>query len=412
MSAVSSLDELLTRLFRNAPYERREFECKLSKIYMSDQFVVKIVTFEYNTNGADFVKECGYMRHAEGPFVMPLIECGHYKEYGYIKMARGKCNALDYVPQSEGDFVSFVYQLYTAVIHLHRKRIVHYDIKPKNIVLMNGLRLIDFGISEFFPTHSKSVYAHKVTYPYRSPEICDAIANNYSEMEVSFEEASSADVWAAFTTILSIICEETYVKIPRYGNDDMEFNVHLKKHIVRPWTLKRHHLTRHASGILSDAMIHRLNEMATLSLQSDWRSRGTAEDVRDIIYRVPPVRMGPILNVRYYWDSMGKAMSRFTNPLLCKYEETAAKVLYVLLMDMYRGNAIFTEADLMATAYVLASTTATREDIEYAFGPGTYNKVLSLTTYTNGHIIPRRYNDYNLKDGEEAILARLTEDMK
>ena len=52
---------------------------------------------------------------------------------------------------SEAEARDYVYQLLVAVKHMHRKGVVHLDIKPENILLTEPesgkVKLIDFGLA-------------------------------------------------------------------------------------------------------------------------------------------------------------------------------------------------------------------------------------------------------------------------
>ena len=411
--SISSLDDLLCRLFQKDDYSSMGSLGSQSEIYMSKTKVVKIVYLEESAAHIDFVKECACIKATSGPFVMPVYECGIYKNYGYISMPRG-VDARDFRPTTEAEFASFMYQLLTSVMHIHERHVVHYDIKPHNVILLNGVKLADFGIAEFFPTMMKTVYPNKVTHGYRPPELARAMSKGHGYIEVSILEAKASDVWATFVTIIDTITSRGFVTIlQRIGEDDEKFNMRLLDHIVRPWTLRRNMLTAEANRILSDEMIYRINEMGSLAFQEKWQKRGSAEDLRDVIYRESPVRMGPILNVKHYWDSMDKAIRLIDDMMLTDEEVVAAKVLFVLLMDVHRGNALFRECDLLATSYILASTHVELHDLEKAFGIGTSKKVHALVSYTNGNIIPKAFKKY-LAYGmnEESILEALKEDMK
>ena len=80
-------------------------------------------------------------------------------------------------------------QLATALHHIHKKKIVHADLKPSNILLTSkrdDVKLADFGISDVLSKNYNLIHAQKGSLRYMSPEILGG--------EGAFNEKT--DVWA------------------------------------------------------------------------------------------------------------------------------------------------------------------------------------------------------------------------
>ena len=60
---------------------------------------------------------------------------------------------------------SIMHQLLLAVNYVHKRGLIHGDIKTSNILLVPGVKLIDFGLVEVGPMRPNPIY----TLNYRAP---------------------------------------------------------------------------------------------------------------------------------------------------------------------------------------------------------------------------------------------------
>lgn len=82
---------------------------------------------------------------------------------------------------------------------MHKKRVIHRDIKPQNIMMdENGIAKIgDFGSAERFKGNDDSLHTTIGTYQFFSPECCDPEVKTFS--------GCANDVWALGVTLYAMI---------------------------------------------------------------------------------------------------------------------------------------------------------------------------------------------------------------
>jgi len=68
---------------------------------------------------------------------------------------------------------SYIYQISSALKHMHNKRIMHRDLKPANIfiALNDSLKVGDLGLGRIFSDETVEAYSKVGTPLYMSPEV-------------------------------------------------------------------------------------------------------------------------------------------------------------------------------------------------------------------------------------------------
>jgi len=106
-----------------------------------------------------------------------------YADSGCLHQMIQKCRQ----PLSEAQLVSLFAQLLLAVRHIHKKKILHRDLKTRNVFLTRAgcLKIGDFGLSKVLGSAASFAQSAVGTPYYLSPELCEGRPYN-----------SKSDVWA------------------------------------------------------------------------------------------------------------------------------------------------------------------------------------------------------------------------
>jgi cell division cycle 2-like protein len=93
-----------------------------------------------------------------------------------------------------------MYQLLSAIAHLHRHWIVHRDIKTSNLLMTNRglLKLADFGMARKFADPLGNMTQLVVTLWYRAPEI----------LLGTKEYARAVDIWSVGCVFAELVRHE------------------------------------------------------------------------------------------------------------------------------------------------------------------------------------------------------------
>ena len=101
--------------------------------------------------------------------------------------------------------LSMSYQLLLGLQHLHRSGIVHFDVKPANILvsLPTNLKLGDFGLSRLV-IEGQPMKFPGGTRAFMSPESLVPGAQCYLYRNVNFPSCASHDAWAAAISTIQV----------------------------------------------------------------------------------------------------------------------------------------------------------------------------------------------------------------
>ncbi len=169
-----------------------------------------------------FVREIRSLCALSHPNVVTVYDCvigDDDQPYVVMDYLRGK--SLDALIKDDGPlelerFARICVQVCSALDHAHKKGIVHRDIKPGNIVLMDEemdfVKVVDFGLAKLGDDGRKLTNSGELwgSPPYISPEQCmgktgDARSDIYSFGTVMFEMLTGKDPFFDALSVFELI---------------------------------------------------------------------------------------------------------------------------------------------------------------------------------------------------------------
>ena len=143
-----------------------------------NKVVVKTLSKEVNTKQLkSFEKEVAAMRLLDHPNIVRFIDSFEDDKNSYIVMEYADGGDLEQLiksgPVDELVGVLIFYQLLLALDEIHRKKIVHKDIKPENILLDSegNVKLADFGIAKILEYEGDMGTTIAYSQEYGAPEL-------------------------------------------------------------------------------------------------------------------------------------------------------------------------------------------------------------------------------------------------
>lgn len=130
---------------------------------LDGEFVAKEINANNFANADEYFEEARQMYKARHPNIVPVRYAGHEPHEGdeddagliYIVMPLMPNGSLASLAKKRQltvrEIVTFGLQFLTGLAHTHRQGLVHFDVKPSNILLRKGniAALTDFGLSKW-----------------------------------------------------------------------------------------------------------------------------------------------------------------------------------------------------------------------------------------------------------------------
>ncbi|QQR57167.1 MAG: serine/threonine protein kinase [Candidatus Melainabacteria bacterium] len=138
-----------------------------------------------------FQREIDSLSALNHPNVVTVTDClidDEGQPYVVMDLLKGK--SLDKMLTEQGPlsvpcFANIALQILSAIEHAHRNGVVHRDIKPGNIVLMDEdagyAKVVDFGLAKLGQENNKLTHSGEIwgSPPYMSPEQCKGEATDH-----------------------------------------------------------------------------------------------------------------------------------------------------------------------------------------------------------------------------------------
>ena len=149
-------------------------------------------------------REIKILSMLEHPNIIKTYKISETPKKYYIIMEYCEGGELfDYIVEKErldeSEASIFFYQLINALEYIHSKGIAHRDLKPENLLLSQkkkNIKIIDFGLSNFFENGNNCLETPCGSPSYASPEIIKG------EMYDGFK----IDVWASGIILFAMLC--------------------------------------------------------------------------------------------------------------------------------------------------------------------------------------------------------------
>ena len=158
---------------------------------------------------SDFKAELSVLRNCSHPNIITLHKCYETKKALYLSTTL--CQYEIGKKYIECQLADMFYQLFSALTYLHKKQVIHRDLKLENIMIFDtefsnqtketfyNIKLIDFGTTTTYPIHDKEIVGSAY---YLAPEvICD---NYYTD---------KCDIWSAGIILFMMLTQKSPYKV-------------------------------------------------------------------------------------------------------------------------------------------------------------------------------------------------------
>jgi len=199
----------------------------LSKELSSNEpIVVKICKNSHEIKA--FQQEINLLRSLQHPGIQRVISKGTINGLPYyVSPYYGEINFREFLSDktslAENDALQYFLQIMSAVVYLHKKKILHNDLKPQNILVADESKLIlsDFGLAlhvnrrKYIRNDQESIWGSPV---YLAPELPQGFSPSYA-----------SDIYS-----LGIILFILVIGYPPFYHDDLDILIRMHQTLEPP----------------------------------------------------------------------------------------------------------------------------------------------------------------------------------
>lgn len=224
----------------------------------------------------------GYLLNAEKIFVPNLVvgknnDCAKWKFA--ILLEAADSGLLDYVAKNPSvkSILDLLFQMASGIRVLHSFNILHRDIKPDNVLVINNVaKIADFGLAMLLPDIVKGVNTFRFggTPNYLAPELAAVFPQIAAGQKIEVYYNYSSDIWSLGVTFLELIARTRTPPTPNW--------VQLLRENDKTASIKNLFIGTTLVGRYGDALAVIINNM----LSFDRAKRPTAAIVANRIAKV------------------------------------------------------------------------------------------------------------------------------
>jgi len=160
---------------------------KAENVHTGEEVALKAIRLESEEEGVPCtaIREISLLKELDHPNVVRLIEIIHDVDKLTLVFEFCDQDLKQYLDAHFGiiDHTKikwFLYQLLKGVEYCHKRRVLHRDLKPQNLLISkkdNTLKLADFGLARAFTVPVRNYSPEVVTLWYRAPEVLMGFKN-------------------------------------------------------------------------------------------------------------------------------------------------------------------------------------------------------------------------------------------
>lgn len=251
---------------------------------LDDKFVVKVIEKSKFDNIEDFFKESKILNYVSHPNITKIQHATSDDNYIFISMPYYKNGSLQSLLNKRfltlKEIIQISLDFLTGLHYIHTKKLIHFDIKPSNILLNKNDRasLTDFGLSKYVDEDGLSSQS-KAYYSHRAPE-----------QLMASKTSNATDIYQAGVTLLRM-CNGNdffYKKLKEFSNFQevsdaiAQNNFPPKNHFLPhiPPRLKRivKKALKYEVDDRYETVIDMINDISKIEKNTDWVYNKISED--------------------------------------------------------------------------------------------------------------------------------------